>query len=62
MSGAVSSDIRWSSHLSSALVDYVIGIFLMEDREEKKINIHFCVLFLAIGFLFKERKRKKRKF
>ena len=48
MSGETSPDIRRYSYLSSALVNYVIGIFLMEERkDEREKREHILVCFIV---------------
>ena len=64
MSGETSPDIRRYSYLSSALVNYVIGIFLMEERKdegEKRENILVCFIVFLFFFLDKRIKEKKIK-
>ena len=51
MSGETSPDKRRCSYLSSALVNYVIGIFLMEERkDEREKREHFLVCIIVFCF------------
>ena len=60
MSGETSPDIRRSSYLSSALVNYVIGTFLMEERkDEREKREHILVCFIV--FLDKRIKRENKR-
>ena len=48
MSGETSPDISRYCYLSSALVNYVIGIFLMEERmDEREKREHILVCFIV---------------
>ena len=48
----VSPDIRWSSYFSTVLVNYVIGIFLMEEKEKEKEKTSLYAFFWLLRFLF----------
>ena len=64
MSGETSPDIRGSSYLSSALVNYVIEIFLMEERRdererERKKTFLYALLFLLFLLFFLDKRIKR---
>ena len=62
MSGETSPDIRRYSYLSSALVNYVIGIFLMEERkDEREKREHILVCFIVFFWIKRLRRKNQRK-
>ena len=61
MSGETSPDIRRYSYLSSALVNYVIRIFLMEERkDEREKREHILVCFIVFFCFFLDKKKKEK--
>ena len=61
MPGETSPNIRRYSYLSSVLVNYVFGIFLMEERKDKREKReHILVCSIVFCFFLDKRKNKRK--